>query len=72
MTTFTRLAAIRRHLRGPAKQHRAPGGRRVQKNLSILESDAARLKALAVRDRLSQAKLLSFALDAYEKQKPHR
>jgi hypothetical protein len=38
----------------------------VQKNLSILESDAERLKALAERDGVSQARLLSAALDAYE------
>jgi hypothetical protein len=42
-------------------------GKRVQKNLSILESDAGRLKALADRDGVSQARLLSAALDAYER-----
>jgi hypothetical protein len=72
MSTFTRLAAIRRHLRGPAKQLRARDAKRVQKNLSILESDAARLKALALRDGVSQARLLARALDAYERQKPHK
>jgi hypothetical protein len=42
-------------------------GKRVQKNLSILEHDAERLKALAERDGVSQARLLSAALDAYER-----
>jgi hypothetical protein len=39
----------------------------VQKNLSILESDAERLRALAEREGVSQARLLSAALDAYER-----
>ncbi|MBU1210176.1 MAG: hypothetical protein KJ587_02760 [Alphaproteobacteria bacterium] len=78
MSTFTKLEAIKRHLR-PAATPKAkpkrkvkaplpkpPPGKRVQKNLTILESDAARLKALAKRDGLSQARLLSAALDAYE------
>lgn len=75
MTKFTKLDAIRKHLRlrpperqAPAtKAIRAPAtGKRVQKNLSILESDAERLKALAKRDGISQAQLLSAALDVYE------
>lgn len=69
MTTFTKLDAIRRHLRlGPPKPASLPPetGKRVQKNLSILDRDAARLTALAKRDGLSQARLLSAALDAYE------
>lgn len=66
MTTFTKLEEIRRHLRLAPKPARAPDGKRVQKNLSILESDAERLVALAKRDGLSQARLLSLALDAYE------
>lgn len=40
--------------------------RRVQKNLSVLEHDAIRLKKLAERERISQARLLERALDAYE------
>jgi hypothetical protein len=75
MPTFTKLDAIRKHLRlEPPKLSRenhkpspAPEtGKRVQKNLSILERDAERLTALAKRDGLSQARLLSAALDAYE------
>jgi hypothetical protein len=42
-------------------------GKRVQKNLSILECDAERLRALAQRDGVSQARLLGAALDAYER-----
>lgn len=73
MTKFTKLDAIRKHLNLPSAN---AGGRplkpqpttakRVQKNLSILERDADRLKALAKRDGISQAQLLSAALDAYE------
>lgn len=77
MTAFTKLDAIRKHLRlvpdepAPALESAKPvvaaeTGKRVQKNLSILEGDAARLKALADRNGLSQARLLSAALDAYE------
>lgn len=70
MTIFKKLDQIRAHLRPePAKPRRVAtldGGKRVQKNLSILESDAERLSALAKRDGLSQARLLSAALDAYE------
>lgn len=40
--------------------------RRVQKNLSVLEQDAIRLKKLAERERISQARVLERALDAYE------
>lgn len=77
MTVFTKLDAIREHLRlePPAQKPDAPTpapapetGKRVQKNLSILERDAERLTALAKRDGLSQARLLSAALDAYEAQ----
>lgn len=71
MTTFLKLDAIRKHLRllstAAAVQDT---GKRVQKNLSILEHDAARLKALAERDGISQARLLSAALDAYERSYP--
>ncbi|WP_072377325.1 hypothetical protein [Hyphomicrobium sp. NDB2Meth4] len=70
MTHFTKLDAIRKHLRlGSSSRPPSPPpetGKRVQKNLSILERDAARLTALAKRDGLSQARLLSAALDAYE------
>lgn len=76
MTKFTKLDAIRKHLRvspsEPQARERKPApvpatGKRVQKNLSILECDAERLKALAKRDGISQAQMLSAALDAYEK-----
>lgn len=73
MTAFTKLDAIRKHLRlVPQKQQASRAtpdrktGKRVQKNLSILERDAARLLVLAKRDGLSQARLLTAALDAYE------
>lgn len=75
MNTFTKLDAIRRHLRpepprqisdAPKSAAASEAGKRVQKNLSILERDAERLSALAKRDGLSQARLLSAALDAYE------
>jgi hypothetical protein len=82
MTAFTKLNAIRKHLRLEPQDEPAPeagkpvaatvrtatpeGGKRVQKNLSILERDAERLTALAKRDGISQARLLSAALDAYE------
>lgn len=70
MTTFTKLDQIRAHLRpdtkAPASVTTLEGGKRVQKNLSILESDAERLLAFAKRDGISQARLLSAALDAYE------
>lgn len=78
MTIFKKLDAIREHLRlQPETPRGAPSpiravpasetGKRVQKNLSILERDAERLAALAKRDGISQARLLSAALDAYEK-----
>lgn len=70
MTIFKKIDQIRAHLRpetpAPARLVTLEGGKRVQKNLSILESDAERLSALAKRDGLSQARLLSAALDAYE------
>ena len=71
MTIFKKLDQIRAHLRPelpapPRIVATLGGGKRVQKNLSILESDAERLAALAKRDGLSQARLLSAALDAYE------
>jgi hypothetical protein len=77
MTIFKKLDAIREHLRlqpeaprgAPPPLRAVPAsetGKRVQKNLSILERDAERLAALAKRDGISQARLLSAALDAYE------
>lgn len=64
---FRKLEAVRRHLRGGVKRVQPQNRRkRVQKNLSILEGDAARLKSLSARDGLSQAQLLGQALDAYE------
>lgn len=78
MSKFTKLDAIRNHLQlsPPAPQTPARKltpvpvtGKRVQKNLSILECDAERLKSLAERDRISQAQLLSAALDAYSDRK---
>lgn len=71
MPVFRKLAAIKRHfapaaLAAPAKPVRA-SGKRVQKNLTILERDAERLKRLADAEGLSQARLLSAALDAFEK-----
>ena len=75
MTIFKKLDQIRAHLRPetpapPRVVAMLEGGKRVQKNLSILESDADRLAALAKRDGLSQARLLSAALDAYEADQP--
>lgn len=70
MIIFKKLDQIRAHLRpeptAPARIGAPEGGKRVQKNLSILENDAERLSTLAKRDGLSQARLLSAALDAYE------
>lgn len=76
MTTFQKLDQIRQHLQldqpRDEKPMTAPSsesatGKRVQKNLSILEGDAERLRALAQRDGVSQARILSAALDAYER-----
>lgn len=71
MTIFKKLDQIRAHLRpetaAPTRVATLEGGKRVQKNLSILESDAERLTALAKRDGVSQARLLAAALDAYER-----
>lgn len=76
MTNFRKLDQIRQHLQldqpRDEKPMAAPSSepatsKRVQKNLSILEHDAERLKALADRDGVSQARLLSAALDAYER-----
>lgn len=76
MTAFKKLDQIRKHLRldqahrenaASAGSREPPSGKRVQKNLSILEHDAERLRALAEREGVSQARLLSAALDAYER-----
>lgn len=76
MTIFKKLDQIRAHLRPqPAATTRVAtleGGKRVQKNLSIWEGDAERLLMLAKRDGLSQARLLSAALDAYESAAPQK
>ena len=42
---------------------------RQQKNLSLLKSDVARILRLSREDGLSQARLISAALDAYEAQR---
>jgi hypothetical protein len=76
MTTFRKLEHIRAHLQLGQSRAEQPlpnllgeqaSGKRVQKNLSILECDAERLRALAQRDGVSQARLLGAALDAYER-----
>jgi hypothetical protein len=78
MTIFKNIDAIRAHLRPQPKTQLEPPpapspvpaldmSKRVQKNLSILERDAERLAAFAKRDGISQARLLSAALDAYER-----
>lgn len=72
MNDFTKLEAIRGHFGLVAKPFRTSDVKRVQKNLSILASDAKRLFVLAKRDRMSQARLLSAALDAYEEQRGKR
>lgn len=80
MSAFTKLDAIRKHLHFPRPIQELPRkaapapdtGKRVQKNLTILERDAERLAALAKRDGLSQAGLLSAALDAYEARRDDR
>lgn len=64
-----KLSAVRKHFRARPQGFPAPEkAKRVQKNLRILEKDAARMKALAMRDGLSQAGLLAAALKAYELQ----
>ncbi len=64
-----KLMAVKKHLKAKPKKSlpSAPKEKRVQKNLSLSQSDAERLKALAKREGLSQAALISAALDAYEK-----
>lgn len=76
MTVFTKLDQIRKHLRLDQAQDEKPetapspkpvSGKRVQKNLSILEHDAQRLAEMAKRDGVSQAVLLGRALDTYKR-----
>lgn len=79
MNSFTKLDQIRKHLGLepstpiPASEPKTiplrafDSGPRVQKNLTILVSDAERLVALSKRDGVSQARLLSAALNAYER-----
>ncbi len=49
----------------PAPRRKKPL-ERVQKNLSILKTDAARMVKIANRDDLSQAMLINAMLDLYE------
>ncbi len=79
MNSFTKLDQIRKHLDLepstpiPSREPKTiplrafDSGPRVQKNLTILVTDAERLVALSKRDGVSQARLLSAALDAYER-----
>lgn len=60
-----KLTALKRRLR-IKPQVPASKQKLVQKNLSLPENDAARLKALSKRDGLTQAGVLIAALDAYE------
>ena len=75
MSINQKLLAVRTHLRAKdaflpsdqqPSQHQDKSQSRVQKNLSLLKSDAERLKALATRENCSQAKLFAKALDAFE------
>lgn len=50
----------------PARAAADAAVKRVQKNLSLDQRDVVRLAGLAKRDRLSQARLIARALDAYE------
>lgn len=62
----TRKVLIRsRFASAPGVLSRSPVVRG-QKNLSLARSDILRLSRLAERDRLSQAKQIAKALDAYE------
>jgi len=81
MTVFKKLDQIRKQLRldQPHEEKTAiaplpepPTGKRVQKNLSIHESDAERLRALAEREGVSQAVLLGRALAAFQRQHDER
>jgi len=61
-----KLAALRKQLRITSPPP-VPKQKLVQKNLSLPERDAVRLKRLSQRDGLTQAGLLIAALDAYER-----
>ncbi|MEM9030491.1 MAG: hypothetical protein AAGC70_19195 [Pseudomonadota bacterium] len=75
MPRASKLKALQRRFRSQAtatraalpKPARRTKSKRVQKNLTIDERDAHRLKRLAATAKISQAKLLTRALDAYEK-----
>ena len=64
-TLMTRFAASP-PLPKPNQSTTKATGKRIQKNLTIAEEDAMRLKELAARENISQARLLALALDAYE------
>jgi len=65
MASSTALQILK--LRFAARTPRQMAGeKRVQKNLSVLKKDARRLEAMAAREQLSQARVLSMALDAFE------
>jgi len=74
MPPADKLQALKNRFAGPllrskdklAQRPAKTGGKRVQKNLTIHEDDAKRLAALAKREKVSQARLLGLALDAYE------
>ncbi|MEO0811123.1 MAG: hypothetical protein AAFW82_10925 [Pseudomonadota bacterium] len=74
MPPADKLQALKTRFAGPLLRSKAKpqprpaktGGKRVQKNLTIHEDDAKRLAAMAKRDKISQARLLSLALDVYE------
>lgn len=74
MSINKKLLAVRTHLRAkdaflPSDQTTKAKSQkqiRKQKNLSLLETDINRLKALAEREGCSQAKLIGKALDAFE------
>ena len=76
MTNFQKLDQIRKHLQLDQPRDEKPmmapssepaSGKRVQKNLSILEHDAERLRALAERNGLSQARTITALLDLHER-----
>jgi len=62
-STAVQILKLRFAARNPRQM---AGERRIQKNLSVLKTDARRLEALAAREQLSQARILSMALDAFE------
>jgi len=62
-STAVQILKLRFAVRKPGP---VTGEKRVQKNLSVLKTDARRLEALAAREQLTQARVLSLALDAFE------